>query len=386
MTYNLRPEIGKNFCYAPWTNIHINTSGSYKTCCAGTEIIGDLRTVPITKLLANQKLIEIKSSILNNQTHPNCQICYRQETHSSVSERSWYHDIAEQKQIHIDALEQTKLQNLDIRWSNTCNLSCVYCDHEASSQWAALKKLPMDRLDYSDTLQSILDLIDSNKDTLKNLALLGGEPLLQKENVALLDIVPDHVHINVITNLSVPLQNNKIFQKLVNRKNVMWDISFETVEDRFEYVRHGSKWQTIIDNIRHLNDVAKNNPGQLVGITSQYSVYNALSLEYIHEYFADNSLPMMRWNELHYPDILSVSNLPQRFIDKAIVELKNSVKYHYAPVQEQFLLDMAKSLSNIKPRNLDCASLYKWHELQENMYWPDCKLKFADLWPEYNLC
>lgn len=384
MPYNLKAEIGKNFCYAPWTNIHINTGGEYKTCCAGTEIIGDLRTVPINKLLTNSKLIEIKQSILQNQTHPNCEICYRQEQHSSVSERSWYQDIANSASILLNALEQTNLQNLDIRWSNTCNLSCVYCDHEASSQWAALKKLPLERLDYTNTLDSIIKLIELNKNTLKNVALLGGEPLLQKENISLLDAISDDVHINIITNLSVPLHNNKVFQKLVNKKNVMWDISFETVEDKFEYVRHGSKWSTMLANINYLKEITKDNKGQLIGITSQYSIYNALYLESLHEYFADNNLPMMRWNELHYPEVLSVANLPQRHIDQAIKELNNSIKYHYAPVQEQFLIDMAKSLSQVKSKNLNCDRLYQWHELQENTYWPDCELKFKNLWAEFN--
>ncbi len=121
MSFKLSNKIGSNFCYAPWTNIHINTAGEYKTCCAGTNIVGDLRTVPLQNLLSEQKLIEIKRSIVNNNTHPNCQICYRQEQHSSVSERAWYTDIADDQTIDINDIEQVQLQNLDIRWSNTCN-------------------------------------------------------------------------------------------------------------------------------------------------------------------------------------------------------------------------------------------------------------------------
>ena len=383
MSYKLYPEIGSNFCYAPWTNIHINTAGEYKTCCAGTNIVGDLRTVPIQNLLSDQKLIEIKRSIIDNHSHPNCQICYRQEQHSSISERAWYADIADNQTINIDDINDVKLQNLDIRWSNTCNLSCVYCDHEASSQWASLKRLPVERLNYDNTLPDIVKFIESNRATLKNLALLGGEPLLQKENDYLLDAIDENVNINVITNLSVPLKNNRIFQKLVSKKNVMWDISFETVEDQFEYVRHGSNWSLLIENLKLLTQAIKNEPGQRIGITSQYSIYNAMSLSKLHEYFADNDLPMMRWNELHHPNVLSVSSLPQQFIDRAIVELENSTQYHYSPVQERFLQEMAASLRNIKSTKINCDDLYAWHEKQEQTYWPNFKYKFAELWPEY---
>jgi organic radical activating enzyme len=383
MSIKLSNEIGSNFCYAPWTNIHINTAGEYKTCCAGTNIVGDLRTVPIQNLLSDQKLIKIKRSIVDNNDHPNCQICYRQEQHSSVSERAWYVDIANNQPINIDNINDVKLQNLDIRWSNTCNLSCVYCDHEASSQWASLKRLPVERLNYDNTLPDIVKFIESNKATLKNLALLGGEPLLQKENDYLLDAIDENVNINVITNLSVPLKNNRIFQKLVSKKNVMWDISFETVEDQFEYVRHGSSWSLMLENLKLLTQAIKNEPGQRIGITSQYSVYNAMSLSRLHEYFADNDLPMMRWNELHYPNVLSVSSLPQQFIDRAIIELENSIQYHYSPVQERFLQEMAVSLKNIKSTKINCDNLYAWHQTQEQTYWPNFKYKFAELWPEY---
>ena len=139
MTVKLDTEIGSNFCYAPWTNIHINTTGRYKTCCAGTDEIGDLRVIPIKDLLSDQKLASIKQSLYQNDTHTNCTVCVRQEQHSSVSERTWYSDIAENQSVVVSHADAQQIQNLDIRWSNTCNLSCVYCDHEASSQWAALK-------------------------------------------------------------------------------------------------------------------------------------------------------------------------------------------------------------------------------------------------------
>lgn len=382
MTIKLQPEIGSNFCYAPWTNIHINTTGTYKTCCAGTEEIGDLRIIPIKDLLLNPKLSSIKHSLQNNLYHTNCAICTRQEQHSSVSERSWYNNIAEHKSIEINNLDSQNLQNLDIRWSNTCNLSCVYCDHEASSQWASLKQQPIERLNYSNTLPSILEFIDSNRTTIKNLALLGGEPLLQKENDALLDVIADHVNINIITNLSVPLENNRIFQKLLQKQNVMWDVSFETVEDKFEYVRHGSNWDLIKKNIKYLKDSTKNT-NHNIGITSQYSVYNAMNLSELHQYFADNDFPMMRWNELHYPSILSVASLPNVYLGKAIEELEGSKQFHYMPVQEKFLEDMANSLRNIKSNKENCNDLYKWHQDQESTYWPNSRLKFAELWPEF---
>lgn len=380
---SLSHDIGKNFCYAPWTNIHLNPQGSYKTCCGAGVDIADLRRQSIDTVYNSQTLIQIKKDLLHNKTNKNCVNCYRQESMSSVSERNWYDDIANKQTINLDNLEASYIQNLDIRWSTTCNLSCSYCSHDASSQWAAYKKIPVERLDYSDTIKDIIEFIKKNKNTLKNLGLLGGEPLLQKENSLLLDVISDDVHINIVTNLSVPLENNKIFHKLLLKKNVAWDISFDTIEDRFEYVRHGADWNTQINNIRYLQNLVADKPGHSIGAAAVYSIYNALNLSTIHEYFKKNNLPRLRWNELHHPGILSVVNLPKKFQKIAIEQLEKSIDYHLQPRQISFLKEMATNLRASSNNNINCDEIYDWHIEQENTYWPNFKHKFEKLWPEY---
>lgn len=381
MKINLSTEIGSNFCYAPWTNIHINTQGYLKTCCAGTMSIGNLKTTPIDHILTNQKLIEIKQNIAQNQSHSNCKVCLELEQNSSSSERNWYSSFAENKTIDLSDINHSHLQSLDIRWSNTCNLSCVYCDHSASSQWASLKKQHLERQDYENTLHGILNFINSNRDSLKNISLLGGEPLLQKENDFLLDVIDDKVFVYVITNLSVPLENNKIFKKIIQKNNVVWDISFETIGEKFEYVRHGAKWDLLLKNIKYLKECTKDKPGHGIGVTSQYSVYNALEMSDLYTKFLEYELPLMRWNELLYPNELRVSNLPQNYIAMAIKELEYCAE-RYAN-GDPFLEEMATSLKRVNSNTNNCDYLFKWHHTQEQTYWPDFQYKFKDLWPNY---
>jgi MoaA/NifB/PqqE/SkfB family radical SAM enzyme len=386
MPIQLTKNIGENFCYAPWTNIHINPEGTYKTCCGGTVDLADLRSTSIQQVVNSPVLRSIKQNILDNRQDPNCTNCIRQEQMSSTSERGWYDDISARQTITINDITTQHLQNLDIRWSNTCNLSCTYCGPDASSQWASMRKIPFGRLDYTQTMSSILKLIDENKNTLKNLGLLGGEPLLQKENDLLLDVIADHVHINVITNLSVPLDNNRIFNKLLEKRNVMWDISFDTIEDKFEYVRHGASWDNQVKNIRYLQKSIQNKPGHKIGVASVYSIYNALELSNVHDYFKRNNLPTMRWNELHHPSMLAVSNLPGKFRMRAIEELQKSIDYHTWHRQRNFLNDMAKNLENVTNTNNDCKYLVDWHLEQEKTCWPTFQHKFSELWPEYSEC
>jgi len=385
MTINLTTDIGSNFCYAPWTNIHINPMGVYKTCCAGQTEIANLREVGLDVAMSNGTLEEIKTAIINNQEHSNCQICIDREKHTSVTERVWFNNIAEKKIIPIQTITNQSLQNLDIRWSNTCNLSCVYCGSEASSIWAQLKGQTLERTDYSD-IESIMNHIVQHQDSIKNLGLLGGEPLLQKENELLLNAISPEVHINIITNLSVPLDRNKIFNRLIELSNVTWDISFETVEDRFEYVRHGASWALMLHNIDTLRRVA---PKHSVNVTGQYSVYNCLNINEIHEYFADYNLPPIRWSELTHPHILSAFSLPTDLMQQAAKGLikqaaKGLIKgAKYNKKSSQFFIEQATNLLKTNNPDAKVDSLYQWHVEQEEKYWPDTKLKFANLWTEF---
>ena len=49
------------------------------------------------------------------------------------------------------------------------------------------------------------------------------------------------------------IQNNKIYDLLKNFDNVTFVISFESIEERFEYIRNGAKWSTFCNNFDQLN-------------------------------------------------------------------------------------------------------------------------------------
>jgi hypothetical protein len=62
----------------------------------------------------NQLWKYTKQSLYQNNTHPNCTVCVRQEQHSSVSERTWYSDIAENQSVVVSHSDAQQIQNLDI--------------------------------------------------------------------------------------------------------------------------------------------------------------------------------------------------------------------------------------------------------------------------------
>ena len=264
------------YCAAPWRGLHINARGNVKTCCAGNpNMLGNLYSQSIEQILNGPVLQEIRQSLRQGQPHDQyCKNCIERESKSGDSERSWHNRINEQFDPSQAGLNYEYPALIDVRWNTTCNLSCNYCDAGQSSKWASIVKKPVDtrtRHYYTD----VCDYIEKHRDRIKEVALVGGEPLLLPENERLLDVIPSDCVVTLITNLSNKLENNAIFQKLSQRQRVGWSISFDNIGERFEYVRYGAKWKTMLHNLDLVQDLMKHN-GHWGGIHAVYNLYLSL--------------------------------------------------------------------------------------------------------------
>ena len=227
------------YCAAPWRGLHINPRGDVKTCCAGDpNMLGNLNDDTIQEILFGPVMQEIRQSIRQGQPHAYCYNCVQAERYGR-SERDWHNSVSPE----FDAATAGDLEHvpvlIDVRWNITCNLSCNYCGDKCSSKWAALRHIPF-RSGARPYYEQVCDYLDQHHDHIREVALVGGEPLLLPENERLLDVIPDDCIVTLITNASVDLDANRIFHKLQKRTRVGWSLSFDNVGERFEYVRHGA--------------------------------------------------------------------------------------------------------------------------------------------------
>jgi MoaA/NifB/PqqE/SkfB family radical SAM enzyme len=234
----------KNFCAAPWAGLSLNPNGEGGVCCISLDHapIQDFKEIK-----SNPVFMNIRTAFINDEQHPNCRQCWDREAagdpytrRSTYQYEDYFHD--------LDSTESFKLEHLDLRWSNTCNLNCVYCSPYFSSRWADLKGL-------TQKFRVFPTITDSDLVTLKFLQLAGGEPLLIKENYDLLErllkINPE-IKVEVTTNLT-SISNNKIYQILKNFSNVTFVVSFESTGKKFEYIRNGAQWNEFKSNLQQLN-------------------------------------------------------------------------------------------------------------------------------------
>lgn len=370
------------YCTAPWRGLHINPKGDVKTCCAGNpNMLGNLNTHRITEILNSNKLVEIRQSLSQGIAHEYCSNCVNSEKNGGTSERAW-HNTVNNNFDYTQAGEEYHYPTIvDVRWNTTCNLSCNYCDVLCSSKWAALKQVPF-KSGARPYYEQVCEFINEHCEYIHEVALVGGEPLLLPENNRLLDVIPTESIVTLITNLSLDLTNNHIFEKLKTRERVGWSMSFDNIGEKFEYVRHGASWQQLQENIQLIQDL-KNNNQHWGGIHAVYNMYNATQLCEFVKFARDNNLTIV-WQNLFQPNYLNPLTHGVEVAQLAIKEINKLYELNLATDQDKQHFDqLLISYQRITKPQPEQAEKFVQHITDiENKYHPDQLGKFAQLWPE----
>lgn len=243
------------FCPVPWTGLMYNFDGKVKNCIRSVEElpIGNICDEPIQDIVQGTENIQRQTNIVNYTPVASCQTCYDLERGKQnldmISDRIFY--IRELKKTPASTYKPGNfdLQTIDVRWTNLCNFACVYCGPKFSSRWSSelgiYSQTPTD-----EQLENFKQYIFSNAYKLKHVYLAGGEPLLMKQNLELLELLLDvnpDVNLRINTNLSST--DTKIFETVCKFRNVHWTVSVETIEEEFEYIRFGGSWTDFDTNL-----------------------------------------------------------------------------------------------------------------------------------------
>jgi MoaA/NifB/PqqE/SkfB family radical SAM enzyme len=196
------------FCPMPWTGLMYNFDGKVKNCIRSDEstgLLGNIKDTPIEEILLGSKNVSKQQNIITNNPALGCHTCYDLERGKKgfdiISDRVFY--IREFKKIPLDTYQANNfdLQTIDVRWTNLCNFACVYCSADFSSKWA--DELNVQTETPSEEQQSnFKEYIYRHAKNLKHVYLAGGEPLLMKENLELLEELNPNVNLRINTNLS----------------------------------------------------------------------------------------------------------------------------------------------------------------------------------------
>ena len=212
-----------------------------------------------------------------------------------------------------------------------------------------------------------------------NVNLLGGEPLLQKPNSRLIELIKNNSDIYILTNLTVPLETNKVANLLLEGDNVAWGISFETIGNRFEYVRKGGDWNQLVKNLRYLNL----NKVKHIDSHPLYCVYSAFNLvEYFVFLGEEGYFHKQYWQVLQNIPGLDVFQLPYPMKVKAIKELETCFNRYETHFDLSLLRSVHSGLvSSIDKQYWDSTACFTWlNDLDKSI--PGQKQSFINNWSE----
>lgn len=219
-------------CAAIDHGITIFPNGKIGPCC---QVSFDYLK-PISEITNPNRFADLKT-----KTPPSaCSICVNNEQLGIPSyKKSFDH------QVTADA----GFQFVDLRNTNSCNLKCRFCGPHFSDKWGP--RLHTDITDYHNVLFT---------DSLHWLYFTGGEPLINPEHWSILEqLIEDNkaakVSLMYNTNLTTLKYKDKNLVDIWKQfKLVTVNCSLEATGQALEYIRSGSSWDKIYNNLVELKN------------------------------------------------------------------------------------------------------------------------------------
>lgn len=340
----------RHFCPMPWTGLMYNFDGRVKNCIRSAGTIGNIKDNTIEEILLGPTNVTKQTNIVNNQPAEGCQTCYELEHGKQgfdiISDRIFY--IREFKRTPLGTYQPKNfdLQTIDVRWTNLCNFACVYCGSDFSSKWASElgKKIEQPTEQQQ---KDFYDYIYKHASNLKHVYLAGGEPLLMKENLKLLQELNPEVNLRINTNLSKV--DTGVFDAVCQFKNVHWTVSVETIEEEFEYIRFGGRWPDFVDNLNTIRQLDHRISFNMLWFLLNYdSIFGCV--DYLKDLgFHNNSFII---GALLTPDHLNIRHLPETVLNLLKSKLQSRINENPGYLLEDSYKNMLHYISQPIERNL----------------------------------
>jgi sulfatase maturation enzyme AslB (radical SAM superfamily) len=289
----------KTFCIYPWIHLHAYPTGEAYPCCHAEMAypVGNTKHKTLEEIYRDAPMRELRADMLNERPNPACGRCYEQEESGFFSGRR---SANKHHGHHIKRIDddQFQMSYWDIRFSNLCNLSCRSCGHIFSSSWyqdqAKLAggnwKEQNPVLNYAGRTETdIWEQLIPHLDYVEQIYFAGGEPLMMAEHYNILDELErrGRFDVRLIYNTNFThtrLKDRTVFDYWKKFDSVAVGASLDDMGPRAEYIRKGTRWDTVERNRTEMLAVC---PQVDFYISPTLSIMNALHLPEFHRIWVD---------------------------------------------------------------------------------------------------
>jgi len=271
--------MNSSYCSLAWVGITTDPDGTLRPCCvSGDRILKDDGTpynigVDNLDTIYNSNFYKkLRRDMLDGATIPGCETCYSNEKYGRESRRLINNETFKE-QSFTDTHSDLKIQYLDLRLGNQCNLKCRMCSPMNSSMVEEeFNKNPHPILDKF-YLKSTIEIedwydretFDNNINShLKNLVTLymtGGEPTLIKKNYDIMQRLIDsgtNDTVTLIINTNMTNTNPKFYELIKQFKKVIIQMSIDAIDDLAYYIRYPTDFKVVDKTIKDLLSLGNN--------------------------------------------------------------------------------------------------------------------------------
>jgi radical SAM protein with 4Fe4S-binding SPASM domain len=299
----------KTFCMMPFVHMYLNTDGNVLPCCTAqyTHPVGNVRTHTIKEIWNNKEYKEIRRKIVNKEPVDHCKNCYMHEVESDGknSFRRWANEDFKQFVDVVDFMEpdgtmlEMPLKYFDIRFSNICNYKCRTCGDIFSTSWAQenmkawaknTRKNYTISIHVSNNDPSLLEQFKPYLPDMHIVYFAGGEPLITPEHYEVLEYLIEQKSTKMLlrynSNMSVlGYKDKNILDMWKHFDKIDLFASLDSWGDRAAYIRHGTNWTVVVDNLKKIKEQAPNVSVQFNCVVSLFNI--ATITDFLDELIAE---------------------------------------------------------------------------------------------------
>ena len=358
----------KTFCMAPWTHMHFMPNKDVNPCCLSPirETIGNMEDQTIHEVWNSKEMRELRLKMLEGKDCSNfCHRCYEKEEDGFTSLRTHMNDSYADKHWNVvesttddGTVDELNLVHWDFRFSNICNQRCRTCGIEFSTQWHEdyIKLWEVDRQDAPPKVKKIWKTVDAFEndfetlfDKVEYIHFAGGEPLITDEHYRVLERLIDagktDVRIRYSTNFNVlKYKKYDLLEMWRHFDHIELIASLDDCGDRYNYLRKGGDWNTVVQNFDNLKASGLLEQGNIHwGLHPTISFWNVYYLPEFHRTCIDLGMvdvnrkhdhftTTFHLNNLIFPEYYSCQILPAELKAKVASKLQtyaNEIEKHY---------------------------------------------------------
>lgn len=309
----------KHLCFLPFNSIDLHYGLNAKPCCKYRKSIGDASTQTLKEIMSGDEVKQLREQFRKGIKPTGCQYCWNLEDSGNVSLRqhflSRFRDDGDL--YHVD---NPQVRHVSISPGITCNFKCRICSSNDSSAIAAEDIKFSNNLDEKNRLMLYIKnnasvdldiyskMFDPILPTLESLHILGGEPLLIKNLLGLVDYIIEtghhtHIQLNIQSNGST--WSDHFISQAIKFQKVEVLLSIDDLGNRFEIQRGGS-WTEVDNNIKRWASYKTDN--FIIKISPTVNIQNVLYLDQLIDYCDSNQLDIV-WTYLESPKSLCIDNM-----------------------------------------------------------------------------